>query len=236
LPVYALAVIRQVFNYALNNDLYGGKNPAGPAGRVKRPATDNKRLRFLSREEAENLLALLATMSGDIHDMSLLSLHTGMRAGEIFSLTWADVDFPRGVLSLRDTKSNKNRPAFMTDTVRAMLQKRATGAPNDLVFFGRGSKKIVQISDSFQRAVEKLGLNDGIADRRQRVIFHTLRHTFASWLVENGTNIYHVQELLGHSDLKLTARYAHIGENSLRAAVMGLEMPTEDMFPNAENG
>lgn len=116
------------------------------------------------------------------HDMSLLSLHTGMRAGEIFSLTWADVDFSRGILSLRDTKSNKNRPAFMTEAVRAMLQNRAPGAPDDLVFVGRGNKKIVQISDSFQRAVEKLGLNDGIADRRQRVIFHTLL-PLASWLL-----------------------------------------------------
>jgi site-specific recombinase XerD len=56
-----------------------------------------------------------------------------------------------------------------------------------------------------------------------RFTFHALCHIFASWLVENGTNIYHVQELLGHSDLNLTARYAHIGENSLRAAVLNLE-------------
>lgn len=221
--VYALAVVRQVFNYALTNDLYTGKNPAGPAGKVKRPTTDNKRLRYLSREEAPALLAELATMSRDVHDMALLSIHTGMRAGEVFSLTWADVDLAGGVLLLKDTKSNKNRPAFMTEAVKAMLQGRTKSAPAGLVFPARNGKKIVQASDTFNRAVDKLGLNEGITDRRQKVTFHTLRHTFASWLVESGTDIYTVQELLGHSDLKLTARYAHIGENSLRAAVQRLE-------------
>jgi integrase len=135
---------------------------------------------------------------------------------------WADVDLAGGVLQLKDTKSNKNRPAFMTAAVKAMLQARTKSAPADLIFPGRNGKKIVQASDTFNRAVDKLGLNEGITDRRQRVTFHTLRHTFASWLVERGTDIYTVQELLGHSDLKLTARYAHIGENSLRAAVAQL--------------
>ncbi len=222
--VYALAVVRQVFNYALTNDFYTGKNPAGPAGKVKRPTTDNKRLRYLSREQAADLLVELATISRDVHDMALLSIHTGMRAGEVFSLTWADVDLAGGVVLLKDTKSNKTRPAFMTGAVKSMLQSRTKTAPAELVFPGRNGKKIVQASDTFTRAVDKLGLNEGITDRRQRVTFHTLRHTFASWLVESGTDIYTVQELLGHSDLKLTARYAHIGENSLRSAVQRLEL------------
>lgn len=222
--VYALAIIRLVFNYALANDLYLGKNPAGPAGKVKRPVTDNRRTRYLSRQEAADLLTELASRSQDVHDMAMLSLYTGMRAGEIFSLIWADIDFAGEVIMLRKTKGNKNRAAFMTAGVKAMLQDRTKGAPADLVFPDRNNRKIVQISDSFKRAVDKLGFNNGIIDREQRVVFHTLRHTFASWLVENGTDIYYVQELLGHSDLKLTARYAHIGENSLRTAVQGLEL------------
>ena len=221
--VYALAVVRQVFNYALANDLYAGKNQAGPAGKVKRPVTDNRRMRYLSRDQAAALLALLAAKSINVHDMALLSLHTGIRAGEVFALTWADVDLASGVLLLKDTKSNKNRPAFMTEAVKAMLQGRTKNGPADLVFAGRNGKRIVQASETFTRVVEQMGLNEGITDRRQKVTFHTLRHTFASWLVESGTDIYHVQELLGHSDLKLTARYAHIGENKLREAVQRLE-------------
>jgi integrase len=221
--VYALGVVRLVFNYALAHDLYTGKNPAGPAGKVKRPITDNSRTRYLSREEAKALLKELAGRSRDVHDMALLSLYTGMRAGEIFSLIWADVDLAGGVIMLRKTKGNKNRAAFMTETVKAMMQAREKKSPTDLVFPGRNGVRIVQISGSFDRVVEKLGLNEGVADREQRVVFHTLRHTFASWLVETGADIYYVQNLMGHSDLKLTARYAHLGDNSLRAAVQRLE-------------
>jgi len=219
---YTLAVIRQVFNHAISHDLFEGKNPAAGAangGKVKRPKVDNRRMRFLSREEAGNLLALLATTSKDVHDMSLFALHTGMRASEIFSLTWSDVDLATGIISVKDTKSGRNRAAFVTEEVQCMLLARPGGQPSELVFPGRNGKRISQISDSFPRCVDKLGLNEGITDRRQRVTFHTLRHTFASWLVENGTNIYTVKELLGHSDLKLTSRYAHVGENALRSAV-----------------
>jgi site-specific recombinase XerD len=65
--------------------------------------------------------------------------------------------------------------------------------------------------------------NQGITDKKKWVNFHTLRHTFASWLVENGTDIYLVKDLLGHHDLKMTERYAHIGENQLKQAVMKLQ-------------
>jgi site-specific recombinase XerD len=65
--------------------------------------------------------------------------------------------------------------------------------------------------------------NQNVSDKRDWVNFHTLRHTFASWLVEADTNIYFVKELLGHSDLKLTERYSHIGENKLKQAVQKLQ-------------
>jgi integrase len=219
---YALAVVRQILNHAINHDLYAGKNPAGGGGKVKRPKEDNRRMRFLTKQEADDLLAELSARSRDVHDMALLSLHTGMRAGEVFSLTWADVDLATGIISLKDTKNNRNRPAFMTETVKAMLRARPKGRPSELVFPGRGGMRIVQISHSFNKAVDHLGLNEGISDRRQRITFHSLRHTYASWLVANGTDIYTVKELLGHSDLKLTARYAHVGENAMRSAVEGL--------------
>ncbi|HCC53488.1 MAG TPA: integrase [Desulfobulbaceae bacterium] len=221
--VYALAVVRQVFNYALTNDLYTGKNQAGPAGKVNRPKFDNKRTRYLSREEATTLLAQLAVMSQNVHDMALLSIHTGMRADEVFSLTWADVCISTGIITLRDTKNPKGRPAFMTEAVKAMLQARTKSAPAGLVFPDRNGAKIKQASDTFNRAVDKIGLNEGITEKRQRVTFHTLRHTFASWLVESGTDIYYVMKLLGHSDIKLTMRYAHLGENSLKTAVQRME-------------
>jgi len=219
----ALAVVRQVLNYAANNGLFFGTNPAGPAGKVKRPRADNRRTRYLTEVEAEALLAALKEKSQDVHDQALLSLHTGVRAGEIFSLTWGDVNLDAGTILIKDTKSGHNRHAFITDRVRAMLKSRPAGKPNDLVFPARNGKKTPQISNTFERVVADLKLNQGITDRRQRVTFHTCRHTFASRLVERGVDIYHVKELLGHQTIELTARYSHLSDGSLRAAVARLE-------------
>ena len=217
---YALAVVSQVFNYAIRHDLYAGANPIQ---KVKMPHADNRRLRFLTREEAASLLAELATKSPDVNDMALISLHTGMRAGEIFNLQWGDVDVDRGIMTLRDTKSGKTRPAFMTDAVKRVFYSREKGLPSELVFPDRNGKRMERISNTYHKAVEVLGLNEGIEDSRNKVVFHTLRHTYASWLVENGTDLYTVKELMGHADLAMTARYSHLGENTLQTAVKKLD-------------
>jgi integrase family protein len=67
--------------------------------------------------------------------------------------------------------------------------------------------------------VEKLGLNAGVNDPRQKVVFHTLRHTFASWLVQKGVPLHTVAELMGHRSIAMTQRYAHLSPESLRNAV-----------------
>jgi site-specific recombinase XerD len=82
--------------------------------------------------------------------------------------------------------------------------------------------KISQISQTFRKVVESLGLNDGVSDPRQKVVFHTLRHTFASWLAQGDTNIYMVKELMGHSSLAMTQRYAHLGNGALKKATKKL--------------
>jgi integrase len=218
---YTLAIIRQVFNYARRTDLFAGDNPVG---KIKIPRTDNRRVRFLTHEEADILLARLIKKSGQVHDMALLSLHTGMRAGEIFGLTWGCVDMKSGSMLLKDTKNKASRTAFMTQAVKDMLAGIKPEKPgmDDLVFPGRDGVRMVQISKTFKRTVDKL-FNQGVEDTRQRVTFHSLRHTFASWLVMEGVDLYTVKELLGHKDLTMTQRYAHLAPDTLRGAVNVLE-------------
>jgi len=218
---YCLAVVRQVFNFAKRNGMFHGDNPVTF---VKKPTADNRRLRFLTHEEADRLLAALANRSPDVHDMALLSLHCGLRAGEIFSLKWQDVDLGRGVLSLLDTKSGKCRSAIMTDSVKDMLAARQTVTiPSGLVFPSRTGERIVEMSNTFQLVADGLGLNNGVTDRRQKVVFHTCRHSFASWLVEQGVDLYTVKELMGHGTLAMTERYSHLSPDKLRRAVKTLE-------------
>ena len=71
----------------------------------------------------------------------------------------------------------------------------------------------------FARAVKESGLNDGVSDSRQKVVFHTLRHTFASWVIQEGYPIALASEMLGHSSINLTMRYAHLAPSQIRQAV-----------------
>ena len=106
-----------------------------------------------------------------------------------------------------------------------MLSGRGQGDREDLVFPpARGDRKKPRplIGNTYYNTVNIL-FNQDLTDKKLRVDFHTLRHTFASWLVEKGTDLYLIKELLGHSDLKVTERYAHIGDNQLRQAVMKLQ-------------
>lgn len=220
---YALAVVRQVFNYAIREGLFVGQNPAA-GGKVSRPKADNRKDRYLSPEEAERLLAELAKRSQEVHDMSLLSLYTGMRFGEVANLTWGNVDMFQGKIMLRKTKSAQDRAAYMTDEVKKMLARRGQGEPDQLVFPARRreNKPHTIISHLYYEVVGKM-FNEGVTDKKLWVNFHTLRHTFASWLVERETDLYLIKDLLGHQDLKTTERYAHIGENQLKRAVMKLQ-------------
>ena len=89
---------------------------------------------------------------------------------------------------------------------------------SELVFKNTKGGKLERISNTFLRTVDELGFNDGVVDRRDKAIFHTCRHTFASWHVQNGTDLYTVKELLGHSTIQLTERYSHLRPDGLKQA------------------
>lgn len=237
---YALAVIRQVFNYARDHDLFSGQLPVD---KVKIPRKDNRRIRFLTYDEAEKLLNELLKYSQDLHDMALLALHCGPRAGEIFGLTWKDIDLDRGLVTLRHTKNRHVRHVPMTDRVQEMFKNRELireqdkdkdlerNKDNDLVFPSRKGGMRKEISNSFERAVKNLGWNKGIDDARQKIVFHSLRHTCASWLVMAGVPLYTVKEYLGHRQISQTERYAHLAPDSLQqatAALNGIQSRTDD--------
>ncbi|XPV75966.1 MAG: tyrosine-type recombinase/integrase [Desulfovibrio sp.] len=219
---YALATVRQVYNVAKNLDKFSGDNPVK---KIKIPKTDNRRTRFLSEDEAEQLFALLTEKSPVLYGVSLVSLYCGLRAGEIINLEWKDLNFAEGMILIRDSKSGLSRHAFMTKRVKKELQalRKEVDPDQKPVFSAKQGNKLHEVSRLFNDAVNELGFNVGIEDRRQKVVFHTLRHTFASWLVQRGTPLYTVAKLMGHSTLSMTERYAHLAPDNLRAAVAVLE-------------
>ena len=129
-----------------------------------------------------------------------------------------------GTLYIRDPKNKVSRHAHITPEIRAVLVRRGADGMSrpDYVFPARDGGQRRWVSDTFERVVESLGFNDGIEDARQRVVFHSLRHTFASWLVQRGVPLYTVAELMGHTTLEMTKRYSHLAPDTMRAAAMGL--------------
>lgn len=216
---YCLATIRQVWNHARRAGRVTGDSPTR---NVKIPKFDNKRQRYLTPAECDMLLAELRNRSETVYRLALLSLDTGMRFSEIAALQWQNVDLVNKSLSLMDTKSGRNRTVYMTDRIKAMLSGMPKTGPDTLVFPGQNGK-MKEIGGAFRNAVDFLGLNNGIDDARLKCVFHSLRHTHASRLLESGTDIYRVKELLGHSAVTTTERYSHITADRLRSAVKSME-------------
>jgi integrase len=219
---YALATVRQVYNIAKNLDIFSGDNPVK---KTKIPKMDNRRIRFLSEDEATLLLNELKTYENNIHLIALVSLYCGLRAGEILNLEWRDIDFDNDMILIRESKSGLARHAFMTKLVKKELEGLRKNSPKSaqIVFSGKDGNRRYEIPRAFSKSVTKLKFNEGHSDRRQKVVFHTLRHTFASWLVQRGTPLYTVAKLMGHSTLAMTERYAHLAPDNLKAAVAVLD-------------
>jgi site-specific recombinase XerD len=216
---YALAVIRQVFNHAYRNGIFSGDNPVK---KVKTPKVDNKRVRFLSKDEADALLKALKKESIEMWEMALISLHCGLRASEIFKLRWVDIDVENKLMTVSG-KGEKTGFAYMTNAVKEMLLSKEVGRLDDLLYPAPDGGQRREIPRTFEGVVKDLRINAGITDRRDRVVFHTLRHSYASWLVQQGVDLYIVKDRLRHSTMAMTERYSHLAPENSKQTVNAIE-------------
>ena len=219
---YCLAICRQVFNYGRKHDYFHVDNPVS---KVKKPVADNRRMRFLTHQEAQRLLDEIRGRSILSYRITLLSLHCGLRFGEIAGLMWQDLNFQEDTILIRNPKNGQTRVAFMTEAVKAMILEMEPGKAGDYVFQNTGkNERMSYIPDTFTKAVNKIGLNKNVEDAWLKVVFHSCRHSFASWLVADGTDLFQVKELMGHKTLAMTARYSHLSPDTLKKAVKSMEV------------
>ncbi len=218
---YVFATFRQVWNMARLSGIINGDSPTRA---VKLIRFDNKRIRYFTIDEEIALLEDLKKRSIQIYNMTLLALRTGMRASEIFNLKWGCVDVKNGTIMIMDGKGDKSRAAFMTDDVKAMFKSMIAKGNDALVFPNPKGQPHKEIPNSFKNAVETLNLNEDCSDKRQRICFHSCRHTFASRLAESSVDLYTIKTLLGHSTIALTERYSHLSEGSLQQAMRTLDV------------
>ncbi|WP_244858614.1 MULTISPECIES: tyrosine-type recombinase/integrase [Lysobacteraceae] len=140
----------------------------------------------------------------------LLAMNTGLRRGELLSLNWTDVDFDARILTVRSENAKNGRQRHIP------LNAEATGVLRSWVrrSTGAGVFDIADIKTAWNSLIQSAGL--------EKFRFHDLRHHFASKLVMAGVDLNTVRELLGHSDIKMTLRYSHLGPDHLAAAVAKL--------------
>ena len=154
----------------------------------------------------------------------LLAMNTGMRRGELFHLRWNDVDLERALLTIRgeDAKSGATRYIPLNaESQEVLIDWRPLDIdPNDLLFPGRSGSRLDNINSAW-RSLMKLA--EITAFR-----FHDLRHHFASRLVQEGVNLNTVRELLGHRDISMTLKYAHLAPKHTAAAVAKLVWDDEN--------
>jgi integrase len=212
---HALCLVREAYNKGGAWRLYNGENPCKG---VSFPKPNNARQRFLTPEAADRLLIALGERSPQIARVATLSLYAGLRLGEVFNLRWKDVDIEHGILHVMDTKNRESRPAFVTEPIRELLKELTPGLPEEPLFATKAGDPVVWLSKAFKKTVDSMGLNKGINDPRQKVTFHSLRHTFASRAIMAGVPIYVVGKALGHKSTAMTQRYSHLAPESQKTA------------------
>jgi integrase len=206
---HQLVILRRLYNLARKWGMYDGKSPMES---VEMPRIDNQKTEFLTDEELTRLLDTLDTWPfKDTVAFIKFALFTGLRRGELFKLTWDDVDFERGIVTLRDPKGGKteNIPVSM----EALDVLKSLTADSPFVFPGENGKQRTNFNGPWQRIRKAADLPPGFR-------FHGLRHHFASTLVSAGYDLLVVQKLLTHKDAKTTQRYAHLAPGAVKDAAL----------------
>lgn len=239
-----LVALKAMFSRAVE----WGRIEAHPLTKVKPSKVDNSaKVRYLDEGEEQRLLQSLddreariraerdnankwreargyplfadlgaAVFADHLKPLVLVSLHTGTRRGELFGLTWEDIDLKRAILTVRGdvAKNSKTRHVPLNSVALKVLKVWKKQTPGMLVFPGKDGEQLDNVKKSWQ----------GLLDAAAIVAFrwHDMRHHFASKLVMAGVDLNTVRELLGHSDLKMTLRYAHLAPEHKASAVAKL--------------
>ena len=207
-----------------------------PFANITAMSFDRKpKVRYLDKNELQRLYAALEYRRnnrekfniGDLSDdedsdlsadylepMIIVSLNTGARRGELFDLTWDQVDLPKRTIGLIGKSQSIRYVPLNEEAYQALKTWREKASQHRLVFCRPNGQRIVTVRRAWQTLLRYAEI--------ENFRWHDMRHHFASWLVMSGVDLNTVRELLGHSDIKMTLRYAHLAPEHKAAAVAKL--------------
>jgi integrase/recombinase XerD len=171
--------------------------------------TSRRRTRFLTPSELDRLLAVTAT---HIRPAIILATETGIRKEELFSLTLPHIDLIRREITLDLTKTGMPRRVPLSDKAISVIEDLLSPRPrpdSPYLFAKADGTRYVDMKNGFDAARKRAGLSS--------LRWHDLRHTFASWFVQDGGDLYHLSRILGHATIEMTARYGHLRTGDLHS-------------------
>ena len=204
-----IALLKHMYNLAETWGLFFGRNPVKG---VKFLAENNEKLRTLSEQEEATLLS---HCSPYLQDLVTFAINTGFRLGEILNLKWEAIDLDNNIIKTLVKKNRRMLEVPLNPAALAVVKGWYGIRKCDYVFYNPetgGQWKDLWLG--LKKACRKAGLED--------VTWHTLRHSFATRLNGGGADLVTVKELLGHSDIKTTMRYAHTNREAKQKAVARL--------------
>lgn len=213
-------VLKRMLNIALDLE----KIPSNPAQRAPLPQAPDGRNRYLTPEQWAKVFEacyIPPNKDGNEQEQWLqqaagLAVALGTRRSELLFVTLPDIDLDTRIILLRRTKNGKKRPAFINSLAMQVLESMSISERKRRKDRGRLFTEVTpeQLSMRFIRACRDAGVED--------FSFHDLRHTYASHLRMNGADLHDIQKLLGHSDPRMTSRYAHLSNEHLDSAAQRL--------------
>ncbi|PAF50832.1 site-specific integrase [Helicobacter sp. 13S00477-4] len=182
--------------------------------KVRSLKVNNARERFLSKEEVNNLKEVLK----DKYEYLLfvnLALCTGARLMTILEIRKKDIDLDNKTIVLRDFKNSSTYQGYLNDEVKELLLQKWGNLKDDDKVIQKAKRLLTEdLRDLFNKL-----FNQNVTDDKQKVVIHTLRHTFASHLAIKDTSIQIIQKLLNHKDIQMTMRYSHLMPDSGKECV-----------------
>jgi site-specific recombinase XerD len=217
--------VKAAISKAYKLGMMNSKVHTNPARLVSSKKENPGRLRFVSDDEEIRLRKVIAAQRPHCMYQYDVAVHTGMRKGEQFTVTWDQVDFDRGFIYLEMTKNGSDRYVHLNKSARAALtglkkEHERLGLKFETLFFDHRHQPIKDPSEWFEVACDEANV--------EGVTWHILRHTFASRLVMAGVHLRTVQDLMGHKTAAMTARYAHLAPAHLKTALGTLDLGHND--------
>jgi integrase len=206
----------QALRAAMNTAGSWKKLESNPFSNMQQVKIPEKQPHYFSRADFQKLISTIK--ENWLKEVIIFAVLTGMRRGEILNLRWQDVDLRRKLITIQSnptfkTKQGKRRVIPMSEVVYNMLNGKRVYNIAEYIFHINGTKIYDDhASKKLKNYVSDIGLNG-------KLHFHSLRHTFASWLVQDGVSLYEVQKLLGHSNISVTQVYSHLQPETLHNTV-----------------